>query len=439
MIGTPDNAVRLILPADWRVLGFGVAMALGCTILFGLASALRVSGVKPAGALKGGNPHMRPHMMQLLIAVQVAFCVLVLFVAGLFMATSDRLSRQHTGFSAERLLTLETVTPQPQPAPLWSQVADRLRTVPGVEAVALCEWPLMTGENWSGFISVNGATPGLAASYFLSVSPEWRAIMKIPLLQGRDLRASDTLPGSALVNQAFARQYLGGDPVGRSFDVVLNEGRRNRYQIVGLVGDARYRDMREPMQPTAYFPFQADYSRATFIIRTANQNPLAMASALRLEVPRVRPGFRVSNIRTQTALIEQHTGRERLLSILALFFGVVALSLAGVGLYGVLDYSVLQRRREIGIRIALGAQATDIAQRVITDVLAVVLAGSLFGIILGIASVRFIATLLFEVKATDLGVLALPTVTILAVAVLAALPAVVRAVRIDPVTMLRSE
>ena len=439
MIGTPDNAVRLILPADWRVLGFGVAMALGCTILFGLASALRVSGVKPAGALKGGNPHMRPHMMQLLIAVQVAFCVLVLFVAGLFMATSDRLSRQHTGFSAERLLTLETVTPQPQPAPLWSQVADRLRTVPGVEAVALCEWPLMTGENWSGFISVNGATPGLAASYFLSVSPEWRAIMKIPLLQGRDLRASDTLPGSALVNQAFARQYLGGDPAGRSFDVVLNEGRRNRYQIVGLVGDARYRDMREPMQPTAYFPFQADYSRATFIIRTANQNPLAMASALRLEVPRVRPGFRVSNIRTQTALIEQHTGRERLLSILALFFGVVALSLAGVGLYGVLDYSVLQRRREIGIRIALGAQATDIAQRVITDVLAVVLAGSLFGIILGIASVRFIATLLFEVKATDLGVLALPTVTILAVAVLAALPAVVRAVRIDPVTMLRSE
>ena len=113
-----------------------------------------------------------------------------------------------------------------------------------------------------------------------------------------------------------------------------------------------------------------------------------MASALRLEVPRARPGFRVSNIRTQTALIEQHTGRERLLSILALFFGVVALSLAGVGLYGVLDYSVLQRRREIGIRIAIGAQATDIARRVIMDVFAVVLAGSLFGIVLGIASVR---------------------------------------------------
>lgn len=440
MIGTPDNAVRLMLPADWRVLGFGVAVALGCTILFGLAPALRASGVKPVSALKGGSPHMRARMMQLLIAAQVAFCVLVVFAAGLFMATSDRLSRQHTGFAAERLLTVETVTPQPQPEPLWSQVADRLRTVPGVEAVALCEWPLMTGGSWNGFISVNGAAPGPAASYFLSVSPEWRALMKIPLLQGRDLRASDKLPGSALVNQAFARQYLEGEnPVGRSFEVVLNEGHRDRYQIVGLVGDARYRDMREPMKPTAYFPFQADYSRATFMIRTVSQNPLAMASALRLEVPRARPGFRVSNIRTQTALIEQHTGRERLLSILALFFGVVALSLAGVGLYGVLDYSVLQRRREIGIRIAIGAQATDIARRVITDVFAVVLAGLLVGIISGIASIRFIETLLFEVKATDVGVLALPTVTILAVSLLAAVPAVVRAVRIDPVTMLRSE
>jgi putative ABC transport system permease protein len=440
MIGTPDNAVRLMLPADWRVLGFGVAVALGCTILFGLAPALRASGVKPVSALKGGSPHMRARMMQLLIAAQVAFCVLVVFAAGLFMATSDRLSRQHTGFAAERLLTVETVTPQPQPEPLWSQVADRLRTVPGVEAVALCERPLMTGGSWNGFISVNGAAPGPAASYFLSVSPEWRALMKIPLLQGRDLRASDKFPGSALVNQAFARQYLEGEnPVGRSFEVVLNEGHRDRYQIVGLVGDAMYRDMREPMKPTAYFPFQADYRRATFMIRTVSQNPLAIASALRLEVPRARPGFRVSNIRTQTALIEQHTGRERLLSMLALFFGVVALSLAGVGLYGVLDYSVLQRRREIGIRLAIGAQATDIARRVITDVFAVVLAGLLVGIISGIASIRFIETLLFEVKATDVGVLALPTVTILAVSLLAALPAVIRAVRIDPVTMLRSE
>jgi putative ABC transport system permease protein len=156
-------------------------------------------------------------------------------------------------------------------------------------------------------------------------------------------------------------------------------------------------------------------------------------------VARAGAGFRVSNIRTQAALVEQHTVRERLLAMLALFFGVVALLLAGIGLYGVLDYSVVQRRREIAVRIAIGAQASDVAWRVTVDVFATVLAGSLVGIILGIASVRLIETLLYEVKATDPGILALPAIAIFAVSALAALPAVIRAVRIDPVAMLRSE
>ena len=440
MIGTPDNPVRLTLSSDWRVLGFGLAMALGCTILFGLAPALRASAVKPVSALKGGDPHARQRLMRLLVAAQVAFCVLVLFVAGLFVATSDRLSHQPTGFSAERLLAFETVTLQPLSDALWSQVAGRLRAEPGVEASALCEWPLMTGGSWNGFISADGAAPGPEASYFLSVSPEWRALMKIPLLQGRDFRAGDTQPGSALVNEAFVRQYLAtGRPVGRSFDVVLDQGRRVHYQIVGVVGDARYRDMREPMRPTAYFPFKGNYSRATFLIRTTSRDPLAMASALRTAVPRVRPGFRVSNIRTQMALIQQHTARERLLSILALFFAVVGLSLAGVGLYGVLDYSVLQQQREIGIRMAIGAKPVAIAQGLVSRLFALVLVGSFVGIILGFVSARFIETLLFEVKATDIGVLGLPAATIFAVALLAALPAIIRAVRIDPATMLRLE
>jgi putative ABC transport system permease protein len=208
---------------------------------------------------------------------------------------------------------------------------------------------------------------------------------------------------------------------------------------VGVVGDARYRDMREPMRPTAYFPFKGKYSRATFLIRTIGPNPLAMASALRAAVPRARPGFRVSNIRTQTALIEQHTARERLLSILALFFGAVALSLAGVGLYGVLDYSVLQQQREIGIRMAIGAKSATIARGLVLHLFALVLAGSLIGIILGCVSARFIESLLFDVKATDADVLAWPTVTIFAVALVAAVPAIVRAVRIDPAAMLRLE
>ena len=440
MLGRPENPVRLILPADWRVFAFSAAMALLCTILFGLAPALRASGVKPVSALKGGDPHLRTRTMQLLIGAQVAFCVLVVFVAGLFMATATRLSHQPTGFSSDRLLTLDTVTSQPQSDVAWSQVAEHLRTVPGVEAAALSEWPLMQGGSWNGFISVNGAAPNSVASYFLNVTPEWRDLMKIPLLRGRDFTAADLRPGSALVNESFARQYFGVmNPVGNAFDVVSVEGRRVPYRVVGVVGDARYRDMREAMQPTAYFPFKGDYQRATYIVRTASQNPAAIASALRMEIPHAHVGFRVSAIRTQTALIEQHTGRERLLSVLALFFGIVALLLAGVGLYGVLDYSVLQRRREIGIRIAIGARPAHIARSVIVGVFAVVLAGSLAGVLLGLASVRWIESLLFEVKATGPAALALPALAILAVALVAAIPAVVRAIRIHPVAMLRSE
>jgi ABC-type antimicrobial peptide transport system permease subunit len=174
-------------------------------------------------------------------------------------------------------------------------------------------------------------------------------------------------------------------------------------------------------------------------VRTSTPNPLALASTLRREVPRARSEFRVSNIRTQTEINQSHTVRERLLARLALFFGVVALVLAGVGLYGVLDYSVLQRRREIGIRMALGAQAGDIARRVTADVFSMVLGGALAGLVLGFGAARYIQTLLYQVKPTDPRMLALPALIILAAALLAALPPVIHAVRIDPAETLRDE
>jgi predicted lysophospholipase L1 biosynthesis ABC-type transport system permease subunit len=205
--------------------------------------------------------------------------------------------------------------------------------------------------------------------------------------------------------------------------------------------------MREPILPVAYVPFHPvdangaiqPVRRATFIVRTSSANPLALASTLRREVGRARSEFRVSNVGTQEDLVRAQTIRERLLAALALFFAAVALLLAGIGLYGVLDYSVLQRRREIGIRMAIGAQAGDIARRVTADALSMVLLGAAAGLALGMASVRYIETLLYGVKGTDLAMLLLPSLTILAVASLAALPAVIRAVRIDPVSMLRAD
>jgi predicted permease len=444
MINPPDNPARLFLPADWRVLGFGLALTLGVTFLFGLAPALRASSVKPASALKGGDdPHSRRRLMHALIAVQVAFCFVVLFVAGLFAATFDRLSHRPTGFSSERLLTLDTVAQRPQPPAFWEQVANHLRTVPGVEAVALSGWALLGGGAWNGFVSINGAPPGPVLAYFLRASPGWIDVMKIHLIDGRDFSASDTTPGSAIVNETFARQFFNGEnPLGKWF-----ARGTNRYQVVGVVRDSPYRSMREPILPVAYVPFKSIDSKGapqpmregTFIVRTAGANPLALASIWRLEVPRARPEFRVSNIRSQADLVRAQTVRERLLAMLALFFAAVALLLAGVGLYGVLDYSVLQRRREIGIRMALGARPGAIARLVTVDVFSMALAGALAGLALGMGSVRYIESMVYQVKATDLGILALPSLALLAAALLAALPAVIHAARIDPVMTLRAE
>jgi putative ABC transport system permease protein len=304
----------------------------------------------------------------------------------------------------------------------------------------MSEWPLMTGESWNGFISANGGPPSNVPTYFLTVSSGWRDIMKIPLAAGRDFRSHESTPGAVLVNKIFAKQHFGNEnPVGKSFAIVDNTGQRYPQRIVGLVGDVRDRNMREPMQPMTFFPFTQDYARGTFIVRTSSSNPLALVSILRQEVSHARSEFRISNIRTQAELIQAQTIRERLLAMLALFFAFVALLLAGVGLYGVLDYSVLQRRREIGIRMALGARAGDVARRVTADVFSMVLLGAAAGLALGMASVRYISSLLYQVKPTDIRMLTVPFLAILIAALVAALPAVIRAVRIDPSKMLRTE
>ncbi len=443
-INPPDHPVRLSLPADWRVLAFVVALTAGVTLLFGLAPALRASAIKPATALKGGeDAHARGRLMHALIGLQVAFCFVALFVAGLFAATFHRLSDRPLGFSTERLLTLDTVTQRGVAPVLWDQVAEHLRAVPGVQSVAVSGWELISGRSWNGFVSVNGAPPGPVLAYYLNVSPGWIDIMKIHLVEGRDFVPADASPGVAIVNETFVKQFL---PAGRPTGQSIAKG-KDVYRVIGVVKDTPYKDIHEPILPTVYVPFysmDAKGSRrpvreGTFIVRTSSQNPLALASTLRREVPGARTEFRVSNIRTQQELVLAQTVRERLLAMLGLFFAGVALLLVGVGLYGVLDYFVLQRRREIGIRAAIGAKAGHIARQATAGVFAMVLAGAAAGVASGMASARFIETLLYQVKATDLGVLALPPLAILITALVAATPAVVRAVRIDPATILRSE
>jgi predicted permease len=450
MINPPDNPARLVLPADWRVLGFAIALALAVTMLFGIAPALRASAVKPVSALKGGeDPHSRRRLMNALVAAQVAFCFLVHFVAGLFVSSFDRLANQPTGFSSERLLLLETAAKAPQPPAAWDSVLDRIRTTAGVQSVASAGWALMSGNGWSQDVWANGRSPDASPNpYLLNVSPGWLDTMQIPMLSGRDFRRGELHPGMAIVNEAFARRYFDGqDPVGRFFEITEGSNKRRKLSIVGYVRDARYRNMREPIRPTIYVPFHrlddkgnvrlADWG--TFLVRATSVDPLQFASILRNIVPQARSEFRVSNLRTQEELVRAQTLRERMLAMLSLFFAVVALLLAGVGLYGVLDYSVVQRRREIGIRLALGAQADQIVRRVTAEVFSMLALGAVAGLALGIASERYIETLLYQVKPTDLPMLALPVVTILTASLLAALPPVFRAVRVDPASMLRTE
>ena len=447
-INPPDNPARLFLPVDWRELGFGLALTFGVTLLFGIAPALRASSVQPVSALRGGDdPHAQRRLMHALIAVQTAFCFLVLFVAGLFVTTFQRLSNRPTGFSAERVLVLDTIARPAQLPVYWDQVKEKLKAVPGVETVAMAGWPLMSGTMSNNFVSINGAPPAPVLTLFLKISPGWIGAMKIPLIDGRDFRLGDTNPGVAIVNEAFSRQYfLGQNPVGKWFETAPS-GVRTRFEIVGLVGDVVYQNVREPIPPQAYVPFSSinpkgifqPIDKETIIVRTLSSNPLAIAPTLRRAIPVARPGFRVSDIRTQQQIDDAQTVRERLLESLAVFFGGVALLLAGIGLYEVLNYTVLQRRREIGIRMALGARTFDVTQYVTFEVLTTLLAGSVAGLTVGLASVHYIQSRLYQVKATDPAMLAVPSVATLVVAVLAAMPPVIRAIGVDPATTLRME
>ena len=445
-INPPDDPARLFLPADWRVLCFGLALILCVILLFGVMPALRASAVRPASALKGGErPHTSRRMMHSMIAMRVAFCFLVLFVSGLLVRSFDRLGHRPLGFSSDRLLLLEAVAQNPQPPVIWDQMAESLSNTSGVEKVALCGWPLLAGGAWNSYVSLNGGPPGSILAFGLTVSPGWLDVMKIPLIAGRDLRTNDASPGQAVVNETFVKTFFEGEsPVGKSYGMW-----RHKYQIVGVVADAPYRDLREAILPVVYVPFHqvADTpkgallpgDRATFVVRTVADDPLALAAALRRKIADAHVGLRVSNIRTQTEVVRDKTIRERLIAMLALFFASVALLLVAMGLYGVLNYSVLQRRREIGIRMAIGSPRSRIIRLVVVNVFAMIGLGACAGVALGLESARYIESLFFQVKATDADMLALPACAIFLTALVSTLPAILLALRTDPTELLRAE
>jgi ABC-type antimicrobial peptide transport system permease subunit len=267
------------------------------------------------------------------------------------------------------------------------------------------------------------------------------------LLSGRDFRTEDANPKVAIVNRSFARQYFGGDnPVGQRFKTA---GSKTSYEIVAVAGDAGYRKIREPLMPAFYFPVRWPDKQGTLttrqitvMVRAASADAKALGVlevTLSREIHQSRSEFQVTSAKTQRELIDAQTVRERLLAMLGIFFAAVALLLAGIGLYGVLNYSVMQRRREIGIRMAVGARRAAIARLVTVSVFFRVALGALAGVALGLGLSRYIETLFYHVKAADTAMLTLPLAAIVGVTLLATAPAVVRALRVDPAEILRSE
>jgi putative ABC transport system permease protein len=443
-ISQPDGLVRLVLPADWRVVLFALALIVAVMLLFGLLPALRASSVRPVSALKGGDdPHARKRLMHGMIAAQVAFCALVVFFAALFVTTFKRLSSQPLGFTPENLVLLNTDADKPQPPETWEQVRASLEQIPGVRQTAITQIELLSGVSWISYVSTHGA-PSPILAYFSGISPGWMETMKISLIKGRDFRSTDASPNVAVVNQTFAKTYFPGiDPIGQFFT-----RRNDRVQVIGIMHDVPYNTLRNPSLPVAFVPFRRlgkDGKEMTlyapnFVVRLDPAVPLeTMKPVLRQAIAKAHAGLRVSNLRTQQELIDAQTVRERLLAMLAFFFAGVALFLAGIGLFGVLQYTVLQRRREIGIRIAIGAQRSGIARLVTSQIAVMIALGAAAGLVAGIFAARSIQTLFYAVKSTDAGTLVIPAAAIFSVAVVAVVPAITRAIHTDPAEILRAE
>jgi predicted permease len=442
--------LELVLDANWRTVAFGGALTMTVTALFGLAPAIRASSIQPLGGLQergDGDAHRR--VTRTLVSVQMTFCVFVLFVAGLFVTTFSNLAGRSLGFEYEHLLLVDAETAPGRDVPqTWTGLMDRLRATAGVESVAFAGWVPLSGNGWTPTVGVPGQPNLQSPSPFLPVGPGYFEAMHVGMVAGRDFAANDNapsvttdkqlIPGVGIVNEAFARVLFGGEnPIGKTVTVSLNG--LPPMEIIGLVRDSAYDNVREPMRPTVYVPLESrDGDGRTLIVRTVG-DPIAAVPAVRVELSRAGADFRALQVSPYSTMVKRQMVLERLLAILSFFFATVALLLAGIGLYGVLNYAVIQRRHEIGVRMALGARAADVVRQVVTEILGPVGVGSIVGLAGGLAFGGVIDRILFEVKASDATSIATPLLALAVAAALAALPPAVRAVRIDPAQTLRSE
>lgn len=443
MLASFDDPVQLDLRADWTLVAFAIALTLLATALFGIAPGLRASSVEPLTVLKTGGERAAPrsNMLRPFVALQVAFSLVVLFVGGLLVLSFARLSHVNPGFAASDVLlfsveTVQRIEPNQQRAALL-QALDRLRGVPGVQAASSAEFNVL-GRAWTHYVRIPGTQYQTIEATMSPVTPGFFETMRMPLLAGRVFVERDLAERSTaiVVNETFAKRYFGGAPaIGRTLEARFADV-GGGHEVVGVVADARY-DLREPPAPTIYIPLRLG-ALGTIHVRGSG-DLTALASRLRDEIRAASPVFRVTSVRPQSAAVDQTMLRERLLALLSGFFALTGLVLVILGLYGVLSYSVVQRTREIGIRVALGARQVGVVRAVMAGTGAAVLLGAAGGLAGALYLSRFVESLLFEVTPLDFWSLALPLGMLLLAAALAAMLPALRVARVDPVIALRYE
>lgn len=436
------------------VVAFTGALAIGTGLFFGLFPALHSTRRDVVTALKGdsGQPsgaRRASRFRTSLVTVQIALSMALLISAGLFVKSLLNVSRVDIGFDADGLITfslspeLNNYTPE-QCRILFERIEDELAALPGVTGVTSSLVPVLSGNNWGTSVAVEGfeAGPDTDVDARLNeVGPDYFRTLRVPLLAGRELTRADTLgaPKVAIVNEAFSKKFqIEGNPVGRR----MSTERRGELdiEIVGLAPNMKYSEVKQTPPPLYFLPYRQDERLGflTFYVRSA----LAAEEVLptvRAAVRRIDPNLPVEDLKTMRDQVRENVFADRLMSTLSAAFAALATVLAAVGLYGMLAYNVTQRTREIGLRMALGADGGRVRRMVLGQVGWMTCIGGVTGMAAALGLGRMARSLLFEVQGHDPIVLVCSAALLVFIALAAGLLPALNASRIDPMQALRYE